>query len=93
MKCSIGEWSCWTDWTECSVSCGIGYKQRSRQCVVVNNKGVEGSGCEGSALAQEPCEMPTCECKSSTPEMQWSNRWYNQNAWGLNGAYIIVHSF
>lgn len=59
-----GEWSCWTDWSECSVSCGVGYKQRSRQCMVPNNKGLEGSGCEGSALSQEPCEMPSCQCKS-----------------------------
>lgn len=58
-----GEWSCWTDWSECSVSCGVGYKQRSRQCMVPNNKGLEGSGCEGSALSQEPCEMPSCQCK------------------------------
>ncbi|KAG8249732.1 Semaphorin-5A [Homalodisca vitripennis] len=56
-----GEWSCWTEWSECSVSCGIGYKQRSRQCMVHNNRVLEGSGCEGSAISQEPCEMPTCQ--------------------------------
>lgn len=56
-----GEWSCWTDWSVCSVSCGIGYKQRTRDCLAVNNKDAEGSGCEGPSIAQEPCEMPTCQ--------------------------------
>ena len=58
-----GEWSCWTDWSVCSVSCGIGYKQRTRDCLAVNNKDAEGSDCEGPSIAQEPCEMPTCQCK------------------------------
>ncbi|XP_013408767.1 coadhesin [Lingula anatina] len=33
-KCPIdGDWSLWTDWTPCSVTCGTGSHTRSRECV------------------------------------------------------------
>ncbi|XP_066596034.1 semaphorin 5c isoform X2 [Prorops nasuta] len=49
-----GQWSCWTDWSECSVSCGVGFRKRTRECL-----GSE--GCEGPRLVREACEMPSCE--------------------------------
>ncbi|XP_015110024.1 semaphorin-5A isoform X1 [Diachasma alloeum] len=48
-----GEWSCWTDWSECSVSCGVGVRSRWRECL-------RGS-CAGPSFARESCEMPSCE--------------------------------
>ncbi|XP_023288888.1 semaphorin-5A, partial [Orussus abietinus] len=49
-----GQWSCWTDWSECSVSCGVGFRTRTRECL--------GPGeCEGSGQVKETCEMPSCE--------------------------------
>ncbi|KAJ9581072.1 hypothetical protein L9F63_023751, partial [Diploptera punctata] len=57
----LGEWSCWTDWTLCSVSCGQGVRKRKRHCLSVNNHGLVGSGCEGAATGEEPCEMTSCE--------------------------------
>ncbi|XP_076394986.1 semaphorin 5c isoform X2 [Megachile rotundata] len=49
-----GQWSCWTDWSECSVSCGSGVRTRTRECL-----GPE--SCEGPRLVRETCEMPSCE--------------------------------
>ena len=46
-----GQWSCWTDWSDCSVSCGVGVRSRTRECL-----GPE--GCEGPRLVRETCEMP-----------------------------------
>ncbi|XP_011301281.1 semaphorin-5A isoform X2 [Fopius arisanus] len=50
---SEGEWSCWTDWSECSVFCGTGVKSRSRECL-------KGS-CQGPTFMRESCEMPSCD--------------------------------
>ncbi|KAK0086292.1 hypothetical protein PV325_003438 [Microctonus aethiopoides] len=49
----MSEWSCWTDWSECSVSCGVGFRTRTRECLTID-------GCEGPSLVRESCEMATC---------------------------------
>ncbi|RLU22473.1 hypothetical protein DMN91_004751 [Ooceraea biroi] len=49
-----GQWSCWTDWSECSASCGVGVRTRTRECL-----GPE--SCSGPRLVREACEMPSCE--------------------------------
>ncbi|XP_035740718.1 semaphorin-5A-like isoform X1 [Vespa mandarinia] len=49
-----GQWSCWTDWSECSASCGVGVRTRTRECI-----GPE--SCDGPRLVRETCEMPSCE--------------------------------
>lgn len=58
-KCK-GEWSCWTDWSGCSVTCGTGVRRRTRQCLSFSNSGIVGSGCEGPAAGEEPCELVSC---------------------------------
>ncbi|CAD6215680.1 GSCOCG00000493001-RA-CDS [Cotesia congregata] len=59
-----GEWSCWTDWSECSVSCGVGFRTRTRECLVDASSAASGSvalsGCEGISVMRETCEMPSC---------------------------------
>lgn len=49
-----GQWSCWTEWSECSVSCGVGVRTRTRECL-----GPE--SCSGPRLVRETCETPSCE--------------------------------
>ncbi|XP_075161037.1 semaphorin 5c [Haematobia irritans] len=50
------EWSCWTDWSPCSVTCGVGLKRRTRKCLGGHEK-----LCHGRALDEEKCEMKPCE--------------------------------
>ncbi|OXU28754.1 hypothetical protein TSAR_006189 [Trichomalopsis sarcophagae] len=61
-----GQWSCWSDWTECSVSCGFGVRSRSRECL-------QGSGrCNGPSQQRESCEMPNCE---------YYRGWHSWSSW------------
>lgn len=61
-----GEWSCWTDWSECSVSCGLGVRMRTRECLGPEN-------CKGPSFVRESCEMSSCESLHGWDS--WS-RWY-----------------
>ncbi|XP_032777784.2 semaphorin-5A isoform X1 [Daphnia magna] len=62
-----GVWSCWTDWSSCSVTCGQGTRSRSRTCSVeggddsaaINELDVE--GCVGPSEMKEYCNNPSCE--------------------------------
>lgn len=58
----IGEWGCWTDWSPCSVSCGVGKRTRTRQCLAMNND-LYGTNCEGSSVEYDTCEQPSCDCE------------------------------
>ncbi|XP_014488967.1 PREDICTED: semaphorin-5B isoform X2 [Dinoponera quadriceps] len=49
-----GQWSCWTEWSECSASCGLGVRMRTRECLGRDS-------CVGPRLVREACEMPSCE--------------------------------
>lgn len=53
-----GVWSCWTDWSPCSVTCGLGKKSRTRDCLTAGK-----DGCEGLSTEFETCELPLCDCK------------------------------
>ncbi|KYQ51466.1 hypothetical protein ALC60_09464, partial [Trachymyrmex zeteki] len=48
------QWSCWTEWSECSATCGVGVRTRTRECLGPEN-------CDGPRLDKEVCEMPSCE--------------------------------
>lgn len=58
----IGEWGCWSDWSPCSVSCGVGSRHRARKCLSMGTD-LNGSGCEGSSVEYGECEQPLCDCK------------------------------
>lgn len=49
-----GQWSCWTEWSECSASCGFGTRTRTRECLGPDS-------CVGPRLVREACEMLSCE--------------------------------
>lgn len=55
------EWGCWSDWSSCSVSCGVGLRTKKRKCLQLDND--IGSGCEGPSEETETCEMPSCDCE------------------------------
>ncbi|XP_052807331.1 uncharacterized protein LOC128236487 isoform X7 [Mya arenaria] len=54
-----GDWSGWTDWNECSVSCGTGSKTRNRNC---DNPPPSGGGdaCLGDSSESEVCNLGSC---------------------------------
>lgn len=56
-------WGCWTDYSACSVTCGIGRRVRYRKCMSTNGDLTNEKDCEGSSSQDEICEMPSCDCK------------------------------
>ena len=52
-----GVWGEWGAWGECSTSCGVGYRIRSRRC----SPPLEGGApCEGEATGVEGCTGQPC---------------------------------
>lgn len=54
-----GQWSRWSEWQSCSVSCGIGIRIRSREC---NDPEPlhGGQPCIGESQDTEECELDEC---------------------------------
>ena len=52
MTDSITVWSSWSLWSTCTVTCGEGEQQRTRNC--------DGSGCSGSTVERRRCQEGRC---------------------------------
>ncbi|ALC44181.1 Sema-5c [Drosophila busckii] len=62
------EWSCWSEWSSCSVTCGLGVRRRTRKCL-----GGHERLCAGRALEEQKCEMVPCEdFLGWSPWSEWS---------------------
>ena len=57
-----GQWGLWTEWGQCTRTCGGGEQYRYRHC---NNPPPIGSGAECNGLARErrPCNEDKCHSK------------------------------
>jgi len=60
-----GGWSEWSDWDECSASCGGGTTSRTRSCTNPapehGGKDCEGDDVEHKECGTDPCPTPTCK--------------------------------
>ncbi|CAG5895700.1 unnamed protein product [Menidia menidia] len=54
-----GGWSQWSNWTECTKSCGGGVRSRKRSCDSPSPEG-EGNYCEGLGTEVRGCNMEHC---------------------------------
>ena len=61
-ECDIPEcptfWSPWSEWTECSVTCGGGFQKKIRSCLDVSNGG---KYCDGKEKEIRPCHKGQCQ--------------------------------
>lgn len=56
-------WGCWSDFSACSATCGMGRRVRYRKCLAANGDPVNDKECEGKSSQDEVCEMPSCDCE------------------------------
>lgn len=55
VNCVLSDWS---EWSECSVSCGLGFTQRSRRILVQPRNG--GAACSKKLSKRQRCHRETC---------------------------------
>ncbi|XP_075038771.1 hemicentin-1 [Mixophyes fleayi] len=68
-----GKWSTWGGWTTCSLSCGGGLRQRSREC---SNPAPQYGGhkCEGKEFENELCNDDLCPIHGNwSPWSSWGS--------------------
>ncbi|XP_071177833.1 scavenger receptor cysteine-rich type 1 protein M160-like [Mytilus edulis] len=74
MSCPVvnGNWSVWTQWTDCSMSCGNGFQTRSRRCNDPSLSNIRFS-CHGDTLEAQLCNKIECPVDGSwSPWSIWN---------------------
>ncbi|KAL8558815.1 hypothetical protein ACOMHN_046397 [Nucella lapillus] len=70
VKTVSGSWSVWLPWTPCSKTCGMGKRQRYRECS--NPLPQFGGSCLGDSMRVDECEIGPCPRISSGTWSSWS---------------------
>lgn len=52
-----GSWKMWATWKDCSVTCGGGQRNRTRECNLPKHGG---ESCQGPVLETEDCNTQEC---------------------------------
>ena len=55
-----GQWSAWTRWFDCNVTCGSGYQRRYRTC---SEAQFGGNSCVGDSEQWQTCNAGSCASK------------------------------
>ncbi|XP_062981331.1 thrombospondin type-1 domain-containing protein 1 isoform X2 [Elgaria multicarinata webbii] len=61
-----GSWSLWQAWSPCSVSCGDGFRERYRECLISFPVPIK-QGCVGKQQDISPCSLEECSTTTSVP--------------------------
>ena len=80
--------SAWSQWSQCSVTCGVGFQTRSRQ-ILSAGSGIGSLQCPTDLSEKQTCNMQACtstpvDCVTST----WSSAWSNCSA-GCGGGFQV----
>ena len=54
-----GNWTQWSSWSSCSVTCGVGSRTRTRNCTNPSSQG-GGADCIGANNGTDTCNMAAC---------------------------------
>ena len=55
-----GSWLEWSDWSECTTTCGGGIQTRDRKC---DGPFHNGKPCAGNTTDQQECNLNPCKCE------------------------------
>lgn len=68
-----GGYTAWSTWSECSATCGDGFKTRSRNCTNPEPAG-GGKNCDDIGLPdeQKECDLPACEVSIDGGYTRWT---------------------